>query len=313
ETVLGVLPGHFLTKKGLGIRAIKICVFSILLGLIFSFLFAFLNLNFSRFVFAFLREYLVFFLGAFCGILVFSDERKIEGILIFVLSGALGFFALRFPGEGQVFVAFLGFFSLSQILLSRIKRMKKQREKDEEVDNSIILLSFLGAFLGWVCDFFPAIATPAQIATLVFPIVKGPESFLSITSAISSSHAINSLVSLISIGKARTGVTLEIIEIVNRENVLFYLAISATSFFISITILLISINKIVNFLQKINFLYLNALLGVYIFVLSAFYGVFGIVLLITTTCVGILAQLIGARRIHMMSFLLVPVMVNLLS
>jgi putative membrane protein len=310
ETVLGVLPGHFLARKGEGFKALKICVFSVFLAVLFSLVFAWLNFSFSREIFATIKPAVPIILILFSVFLLVDEGKK--AIIPFFLSGILGYIILTYSKMREpIFIPFLGFFSLSMIFLSKKEKIKKQKDEKLKIKKEIFILVILGSFLGWICDFFPAISSPAQMATFIFPVIKGPEDFLSVTSAIITSHAINSIVSLVSIKKARTGITIATKDIINEKNILFFILVSCTAFFISIFLILLAAKEILRYLQNVNQFYLNIAIAAYAFLISFISdGFFGIFVLLVCTAIGIFTQLCGARRTNMMAFLLLPVIIN---
>ena len=310
ETVLGVLPGHALAKKGQGFKALKICIISSFFAILFSIIFIGANFLLSKNIFIAIKPLIPIILVLFSIFMIASEGRK--AIVPFLLSGILGYILLTYGKMKEpVFIAFLGFFSLSAVLFSKGERIKEQKDERLRLSKEFFLLVFIGCFLGWVCDFFPAISSPAQIATLVFPVIKGPENFLTVVSSLSTSHAMNSIVSLVTIEKARTGVTLAIKDIIDSRNVLFFLLVSGVAFFASIFVILLVAKKIIRFLQGINQLYLKIAVVSYIFLISFLLdGVFGIFVLLVCGAIGIFTQVSGARRTNIMAFLLLPVIIN---
>jgi putative membrane protein len=310
EIVLSVLPGHLLAKGGHGLRALKICILSAFIAVLFLPIFIGANFLLSKGIFVAIKPLIVIALIAFSAFAILSEGRK--AVLPFLLSGALGYILLTYSKMAEpVFVAFLGFFSLSALLLSKEGKIPEQRDEEMAIRREVIPLIAVGCLLGWVCDFFPAIGSPAQMATLLFPLIRSPESFLAITSAISTSHTSNSIVSLVTIGKARTGVALATKDIISSRNILFFVLVSLTALLLSIFFVLVLAGRIVSFLQRTSQQHLRAAMVIYILAISLLSdGLLGLFVLLVSTAIGIFTQLSGARRTNMMAFLLLPVIIN---
>jgi putative membrane protein len=165
----------------------------------------------------------------------------------------------------------------------------------------------IGVILGMLSDLLPGFAAPAQIALFASFLIKNDErKFLSLISAISSSHAVFSIASFFTIGKAREGV-IAILKNNFDLNIGFLwpmIGVFAIAVGISSAIMfaiakldwsLLSSNKI----SELIFLYLV----ITTFLISGFKG---LVVLFTATAIGILPPLLGIRRTNLMGFIILP-------
>ncbi|PKM91976.1 MAG: hypothetical protein CVU81_02960 [Euryarchaeota archaeon HGW-Euryarchaeota-1] len=95
ETALGVLPGHQLLLTGKGYEAIALTVFGGVFGFLFVLLLSPILFFFLESFYSFIEQYIAFILIAISLLLIFRDKKPIWALVLFLLSGILGFLVLR--------------------------------------------------------------------------------------------------------------------------------------------------------------------------------------------------------------------------
>ena len=153
DDVLGLFPGHRLLKKGKGIVAVKCCVLGSVLGVVVAICLVPAYVFLFPIFFGFLKPFLFWFLLAF---VVFLLSRDLWwSVLIFVLSGLLGFLALN-SLRNPLFPLLSGLFGVSGIVLSFGKNsIPVQSSRDGKVNWFVPLLS--GVFAGSFVSLFPGL------------------------------------------------------------------------------------------------------------------------------------------------------------
>jgi putative membrane protein len=307
--VLSVLPGHKMALQGRGKEALNICVFSVLLALFFSILLLPLSFWIMPILYEAIKDKIWAILVLLSIYMIFQEkgELKILSAIVFILAGFLGIATLNNNISDPLFPAFSGLFATSGIILSFTLKGKLPPQKSSETKFDFLNMIIIGVILGMLSDLLPGFAAPAQIALFASFLIKNDErKFLSLISAISSSHAVFSIASFFTIGKAREGV-IAILKNNFDLNIGFLwpmIGVFAIAVGISSAIMfaiakldwsLLSSNKI----SGLIFLYLV----ITTFLISGFKG---LVVLFTATVIGILPPLLGIRRTNLMGFIILP-------
>jgi len=324
-TALSILPTHRLLLAGRSLDAVKLTAFGSILGLIFALLFIAPALILVPIAFNALRDFMPLVLAA-AVILLLVRERTLRkiffGALVFALAGWLGYTALNLASisSSQVlFPLFTGLFGASGIIYSlRTRPVIVPQEKFSKVEYTPKLAGsgFLGALGGMIVGVLPSMS-PSQVGLLLAEVFgSNLEGFLVSVSAINTSDAIFSLVSLYAIGNARSGVATLVGEVVDLHlGSLLYLLGGVAFAGLVATILHLAIGRwaVKNF-KKIKYERLNAAVLALITLLVYFMtGFIGLSVFAVATVVGLLPVLGGVSRTHCMGVLIVPTIIYYLG
>lgn len=325
ETALSILPTHQLLLQGRALEAVKLTALGSLFGLGFALLLLLPVLILIPMIYSGMRSFIVYVLIIAVIFLIIREKTK-EGILwaisVFLISGYLGIlmFDLKILSTTQVlFPVFVGLFGLSNIFFS-LKSGVSNVPQDEFIPMKIkpkfVSSGFLGALGGLFVGVLPAMS-PSQIGILMYEIIGSDvRNFLISVSAINTSDAIFSFVSLYTIKNARSGVATMVGKVLDLDLNTLLLLIGTTAFIaVFATILHIKIGRLaMRFVGKIN--YRDLSIGSLFLVLILVYlvtGWFGILLALLSACVGLLPILAGVSRTHGMGVLLVPTILYFLG
>jgi putative membrane protein len=320
ETALSVLPAHKMVLEGKVYEAVKITAYGSLLGLFFAVASIPIALYFVPKVYTTVRDYVVYALVIAIGYLILREKTlksKLWAATIFALSGWLGTIALSqsMINENQIlFPVFSGLFGVSTILWSlKSKGVSVPQEEYAlvKVDRKFGVAGAVGAVGGMLVGVLPSLS-PSQMGIILSEFLgESTKLFLVSVSAINTSDAIYSFVSLYTIGNPRSGVATmlgRIIEL-NYESLLLFLGIIAFTAPIALALELFIGKQALKFTRKIDFRKLNigALITVLILVL-VMTGLWGLLFTIVATAIGILPVLTGVSRTHCMGILILPTM-----
>jgi putative membrane protein len=320
ETALSVLPAHKMVLEGKAYEAVKITAYGSLLGLFFAVASIPIALYFVPKVYTTVRDYVVYALVIAIGYLILREKTlksKLWAATIFALSGWLGTIALSqsMINENQIlFPVFSGLFGVSTILWSlKSKGVSVPQEEYAlvKVDRKFGVAGAVGAVGGMLVGVLPSLS-PSQMGIILSEFLgESTKLFLVSVSAINTSDAIYSFVSLYTIGNPRSGVATmlgRIIEL-NYESLLLFLGIIAFTAPIALALELFIGKQALKFTRKIDFRKLNigALITVLILVL-VMTGLWGLLFTIVATAIGILPVLTGVSRTHCMGILILPTM-----
>jgi putative membrane protein len=325
ETALSVLPTHQLLLQGKALEAVKLTAFGSLLGLGFALLFLLPVLILIPILYSALRGFIVYILILAVAFLMLREktkERIFWSLTVFLVSGCLGIlmFDLRILSTTQVlFPVFVGLFGLSNIFFS-LKSNPAFIPQEEfsyvEINPRLVSSGFLGALGGLFVGVLPAMS-PSQVGILMYEVVGSDvRNFLVSVSAINTSDAIFSFVSLHTIGNPRSGVATMVGKVLELDFNTLLLLVGSTAFIaVFATFLHMKVGRLaMNLVGRIDYRSLS--IGSLFLVLVLVYlvtGWFGILLSLLASSIGMLPILAGVSRTHGMGVLLLPTILYFLG
>jgi putative membrane protein len=325
DTALSVLPAHRLVLEGKALDAVKLTALGSLLGLGFALLLLAPTLAVIPALYGWLRGSVVYVLAAAVLVLVWVEGTKKRMLLAatsFTLSGCLGvlMFDLGILSPTQVmFPAFAGLFGISNLLVSMNSptgNVPQHKATFLRVRRNHLSAGFLGALAGLLVGLLPAMS-PSQLGILLCGLIGSDVgTFLVYLSAINTSDAIFSFVSLYTIDNARSGVATmvgKVLDIGEGELILLAGAAAYAAAYATAAHLRIG-RAAVGFVGKVDYRILSAATMLLVFSLVwLFTGWFGFLLTILATAIGLVPILAGVSRTHCMGVLLVPTMLYFLN
>ncbi len=322
ETVVSVLPGHRMLLEGRGRYALLVCSFSGIVSIALSVLMLPVAFFLLPFLYSLIRPLLLPILFLASCFLLFSEKIAWKigaAFLLFILSGALGLFALKTPVLNDPLLAvFSGLFAISGVLISMRQDTRIPPQKEEKVSftRKYVPYIFTGVLLGMLSDLLPGISSPAQIAVFaaLFLYMNAPK-FLSFVSSVAISHSIFSFLAIHTLGKARTGAAVAIKDLIgvpSIEQTLWLIGIGVLSASVSIFVLVLISKKLPSILGRVQIRKLGSIVLVYLTVIVfVIDGPMGLLFMVTGASIGVIAPLAGVRRTHLMGAILVPSMVSI--
>ncbi|MFW5852444.1 MAG: tripartite tricarboxylate transporter permease [Nanoarchaeota archaeon] len=318
--ILTALPGHAMLMKGDGHNAVKLTIIGSMFTLIMSILLFGLFMKSMSIMNNFLKDNIGIILAILAAIILLIQKDKINSALIFIISATLGIMVLSQDNlSNPLFHMLSGFFGVSLLLMSTKNkaRIPMQNKKRLIIGTKTIKKSVLTASIaGFFAAFTPGFGT-SQIMVIVQRIFNNStKSFLILAGGMNTAGMIISLCSFFIIDKARNGSIVAIKSIIENISyielgLLLIVAIIAGGI-ASISTIYMSrfFSSLVN---KIN--YKNVVLCVIAFIVLMsliFDGALGILILITSASIGILAECFGVGKNNLMGCLIVPVIMYLI-
>ena len=319
ETALAVLPGHKMLFKGEAMKALKLTVIggmgTFLVGLlIIPLLFIFLEeayINLSRII-----APLLLTLSAIFILKETSWRKRFWAFLIFCLAGSLGVITLNQLSVSQPLFPMLGgIFGISALILALFGESFIAPQK---LDFDVPFFK-LRNFSNWlkaaisasITSIMPAIgASQAAVIAQGFMKYKDQEDWLVVIGGINTVSAIFTLTVLFLISKARTGVIAAMQEVLfldfHAYLVLFVACFAAVGIAASLAI---GLGRFfAKNISKFNYKKISIMIIIFVSVLVGWFsGPLGLFVMTVGVAIGLLAPLIGIRRIHAMGCLVLPV------
>ena len=319
DTALSVLPAHRMFMQGRALEAVKLTATGSLLGLTVGLLLFFPALYVIPWLYNASRDVIGYVLIVLILLLLLHEKVKkkiLWAFLIFLLSGWLGVIALdkqkNLSSSEILFPVFVGLFGMSNLidsLKSRVQSVPQDEYVKVDLEPRFIGSAFIGALSGAIIGVLPAIS-PSQMGALISERFEmDSRNFLVFVSSINTSDAIYSMLAIYTIQNPRSGVAViaqKVLDI-DYNTVLLLVGVMAFSAFFA-TIAQIEIGKRMSRLvSRIDYRKLCITSLVLILSLVYFFtGIFGLMLAILSTIIGLLPILSGTSRTHLMGVLLIP-------
>jgi len=208
-----------------------------------------------------------------------------------------------------------GLFGISNLILSYKNKIKipKQNLDVENLDKKSTTKALSASVIvGSIASFFPGLG-PAQAAIIATQITRklNVRGFLILVGSLNTVNMLVSLVTLYAIDKARNGsivIMSQILKSFDSNYLILMLGCSLIAAGIATSITIKLAKKFSKYITKINYQILCLVIIIFVsslvFILTGFMGLF---VLIISSFVGMIPQLRGIGRNHLMGCLLLPV------
>ncbi|MBI2575700.1 tripartite tricarboxylate transporter permease [Candidatus Woesearchaeota archaeon] len=320
DMVMGVLPGHRLLLEGRGFEAVKLTVVGSFLSLLGTLLVVPLLIPVFPFLHNLIEPYLAYLLILVILFMVWKEKglrKMVWALIVFFLSGVLGIVTLGWPNLNQpLFPLLSGLFGVSTLLLSLQQNVKipPQSISDTIKIDKLSQTKAIGAAMlsGGLAGLLPGLGS-AQAAILAMELVPGLNmfAFLILIGGINTVNFAVSLVTLYTLGKARNGAVVAVLELlksISTTQLLIFLGTALFAGSIATLLTLFIAKKFAVWMEKVNYRKLCLMVISFITILSSvFDGFLGLLILGTSTALGLLAPLLGIKRSNAMGCLLLPV------
>lgn len=320
STALSVLPGHKLLLEGKGLEAIYLTVIGGIGVVILFVLLIPLLLKALPFFYGTIKYYIHWILLAIVVSMVLTEKGtgKFWGLTVFILSGLLGLIVLNsvmLQPQFVFFPLFTGLFGISTLLISlRTKAVIPKQIKDFGLVKKTLALSGIikGFFSGLVVGILPGVGA-AQAGTLVQQITRKEDTreFLVSLGGINTAYAIFSLMALHVIGRPRSGAAVAVERLVESfgfNEFLLLVAAGLVAVGIGAIVTLFLSKRLVSVIEKAS--YPKISLGIISFLVLLtilFTGYTGLLVLLVSTAIGLIAPLTKIKRSFCMGVLILPV------
>ena len=311
-----LFPSQKMVLQGKAYEAIFLILIGGLGSLLFSFLFLPVFFISTEILYPYLERFVGWILLFVCVFLLFREKEKTWACAIVFLSGCLGLLVFAFPLEQGLFPLFSGLFGISALLLSlrNTLSLPVQEKTLPSLDGAYKAIS-CASIIGWIASFMPGLG-PAQAASIGTSIIKLDEKgYLILIGGLSTVNMLLSLLSFYLFDKTRNGALVIVAEFLQIDFfsflILLFVALSAGG--IACFLSLFFSKKFLQIIPQIP--YKSFTLGIIFFIsilVILLTGWLGFLILIVSTALGILPEMKGVAKSHMMGCLLLPVILYFL-
>jgi putative membrane protein len=320
KTALGVLPGHRYLLKGFGLMAVKLSAVGAFFGLVLSIVLFPILYYLLKKCYPFIQKYMVYLLILLACYMIIRDNKRVWAGFIFIISGLFGIAVFNSGVKDPLFPMLSGLFGVATLLVSlneseKIPEQKIQQAIELEPKKTIIAV-ILGTLSSFLTSTLPGLSASIA-ATIAQQLYRklGDHGFLILTGAIGTAGFSLSLVALLAIEKARNGSVAAIAALMptTTVQVLVFLAVSCVACGIAVFLTLWIGGRFSKLMSRIN--YKALILGIIIFVVAlciVLSGPLGLLVMLTSTAIGLLPAIAKTTRTQAMGCLLLPVILYFL-
>ncbi len=320
DSAVIILPAHKLILEGKAHEAIILTLLGtisstiLILSLVPTLIFIIPK------IYLFIKNYIIFVLIIAATFLITKEKNRFDVLIVFLLSGVLGVVVLNLPNIKEPLLPLLsGLFGLSSLILSIKNNTKIPEQKIEKIKIEFKKLKFviLGTISGLISAFLPGLgSSQTSVLSTSFLNKIDKKDYLILNSSINAVNIIGSFITLYSINKSRSGVAATISKILGKLKLLDLLLIISIIMIVTFiaTLLTIFFSKIFSkIINKVNYKKLCFFIITSNIILVLFVSKYvGLMVLVTSTSLGIYAQLKEVNKNQLMGCLLLPVILYFL-
>ncbi|MBT6689997.1 hypothetical protein HN903_04510 [archaeon] len=317
DTALSVLPGHELLLDGQGHNALKLTLIGSTIAIIS------LTLIIPVFIFAIPKIYpllqrmmgiLLIWIAIF---LIYNEKNgKLKAIIIFTLAGFLGLTTLNLNIQNPLLPLLTGLFATSTLIHSIKSNTILPEQKIEKLyinKKEIIKPTIATILISPICSLFPGLGSSQ--AAIIASELSGKstrEQFLILLGSINTIVMSVSFLTLILFQKSRTGAAFAISQITNLtlQHLPLILIITITSTIIAIPIALTISKLTAKNIHKIPYTKISLTTLIFLTtIITILSGPLGLLILLTSTTLGLTCIEFGTRRSFLMGAILIPTII----
>jgi putative membrane protein len=321
-TALGVLPGHRYLLKGWGMMAVKLSVVGSIAGAALSVLLFPLFVLLVRLTYPLFQLVIGWLLLAIVFFMVLRDRLRLWAALVFTLSGCLGLITLNIAGlKNPLFPLLSGLFGVATLTVSlnETNRIPPQQESPDIKLKLVVALKAVtaGQLSGFLTAMLPGVSS-ASAAVLSLQVFRdlGDHGYMILQGCINTVNFALSLAALLVLDKARNGSIIaiqQLLETVTLSHILVFLAIILFATGIATLLALWLGRAFARLLSHVNYRALVLGIIAFIVVLTPILSSWtGLLILATSTALGLLPATVKVARVHAMGCLLLPVILYFL-
>ncbi|MAG60767.1 hypothetical protein CL619_03190 [archaeon] len=315
---LSVLPGHVLLHRGEGHNAILCTVIGSYGCLLLSLLVFPLFLFGMAIVYPIIDSLIGYILIVIMAIMILREKgKRLITLCCFLLAGALGVVVLSMKSLSQpLFPLLSGLFGFSIMLVSLMQKATVPAQ-DLSLPLQLPISSAARAvsaasLVGFVAAFLPGFGN-SQAAIVANEIIRErrAETFLTLVGGINTANMLISIGTVYALSKARNGAIVavrELVSVVDLQMMILFLGVALVVGSIA-SLLTVYLSKVFSrVMSRVN--YVDVIFGIILLITCLtfiFDGLVGLVILLTATCVGLMASFFGVGKNHLMGSLIVPV------
>jgi len=318
DKAMGVLPGHRYLLRGNGLMAVKLCVVGGMIGILLSAILFLPMIAIIGWSYKAAKSLLFWVMLIIILFTILKDKKRWWAATVFMMSGLLGVVTLRLPLNEPLLPLLSGIFGVATLLYSINENQTIPLQRDERYTQlewgKTMLGSALGIAAGFLTALLPGVSASSASAVVSQGSDLGDHGFLVLLGSLGSASFLLSLAAFIAIEKARNGAMAVIVQLtpLSTQNIIVLLAAAIIGCGAAAIITIWLGRRASCILPRIP--YRTTCIGVIFFVMAIVLwraGPLGLLVLATSTAVGLLPAALKTARAQAMGCLLLPLLVLL--
>ncbi len=319
STTLSVLPGHRYILAGNGLMAVKLALIGSFFGLFGASILMYPLIKFIALLYPIIKNYMLFFLLFIIGSMIIQNTRKVWAIIVFILAGIAGFLVFNIPNVREpLFPLLTGLFGTATLLISLNEKNIIPQQWDTEtiaIERKVIWKALISGQCSAVfVSLFPGVS-PAIAAIFGMQLTKniGDHGYMMLQGCINSAGFLLSIGTVYAIQKARNGAVVgiqQLLGIITLQEVFLFALASLITAALAVPLTLFFARIFCTIINKVNYKKLVIAILCFIVLLTIIISSWiGILILITTTAIGMIPGIVKVTRTQAMGCLLLPTIV----
>jgi putative membrane protein len=317
DTALSILPGHQMLLSGNGYAAVILSLYGCLSALFMILILTPIFMYLLPIIYPYVSNIMPIIMILVCSVLIYKEkEKKITALMIFLLAGFLGIAALNLNLKDSLLPLLTGLFGTSSLIISIKQKIDIPPQRIIPIKyiipnkKSLAKTLFASIITSPFTAFLPALgSSPAAVIGSDITELNNQE-FLFLIGSINTIVMGLSFITYYSIQKTRTGASVAVSKLIPSltpsiiNTIIITIILSGLIVFIIALFLLNIISKIIN---KISYTILSSVILIFLVIITiGFTGLLGLLVLATSTALGISCVIMGVKRINLMGCLLIP-------
>jgi putative membrane protein len=317
---VSALPGHRLVMAGRGREALRISALGSGAAVAFAFVLGIPVTWFATAVAPMVYAHLSVVIAALVAVLLVRERgwrARLGALLALAASGTLGIYALPLDPSGVAPTGdvlaplFAGLFGVP-VLLAAFRGSGVPEQDDPAIADApagVLSPSIAGSLAGAAVAYVPGISGAiGAVFALEVTRADGDRAFIAALSGVNTANTVFALFALLALGDPHTGVLVAFERAALPRTIPLLLASVALAACAGALFVPLFGDRYFRLVRRIDHRRLTAAVCVLLVVIAwVFAGLVGIALLGLATVIGLIPPKFGARRVHLMGVLLVPI------
>ncbi|MFQ5976386.1 MAG: tripartite tricarboxylate transporter permease [Candidatus Hydrothermarchaeales archaeon] len=317
SSVLSVLPGHKLLLEGRGYDAIRLTVIGSLGATIISCAALPVGIVVFPILYFYTRKVihiLLIFIVLYMIYLENGLKKRLSAVVVIIYSGLLGIIILNYgilSPKYALFPTLTGLFGISTLLTS-LKSHPDIPTQNLDYSKENFTRGILVGSLGGMCSgLLPSVGS-SQIAVMAQSFLgeSDDREFLVALGGINTANAIYALLALYLIGRPRSGASIAVEQILGEvafTDLVFMISVVMITSLFAVFITLRVARIVIKRVQLIDYQKFTIAILLFLFFMIIYLtGWKGLLIAITATAIGLMPPVIGVKRSHCMTVLIIP-------
>ncbi|MFA5796826.1 MAG: tripartite tricarboxylate transporter permease [Candidatus Woesearchaeota archaeon] len=320
NTILGVLPGHRYLLRGNGLMAVKLFTLGSFFGLIAAVVLFPILIFITTISYKWFEPFFAIILIAVSLFMLWNDQKKWWAAFVFMLAGIFGMIVFNLNMKDPLFPMLSGLFGSATLIISLNENNTIPTQNDDtqlKLDKKKTLLAIIaGNMSAFIVSTFPGLS--GSIAALIsMQVVRDlkDHGFMILMGVIGTAGFVLSLVALYSVDKARNGAVIVIAQLMTVDiwTVIVFLCVALIAGGIAVVLSLWFGRIFAKIISRINYrMLVYSIIGFVTLMVFLMTSWIGLLVLITSTAIGIIPGIVKVQRTQAMACLIVPIILYLI-